>query len=260
MTKSLKSLAFKVLSTENYLRLLQRGYFFSYRMGLLKNNPDYAYHYFVKNLIDKGDTVLDIGANLGYYSKLFSQWVGAKGSVYSVEPIKLYNKIFNEATKSSRNIILLPYALGLEEKKIQMVSTTSTGYLNTGLPHVYDAESDGEIDAQDFSFDAEMKIPAKLFADIDRIDYIKCDIEGFEDVVIVNMKDIIAKHLPFIQIELWGKNETVVSELLHSLGYKAYRYSASEQKLSSDSDLIKNGKGDFIFVHRDNAKHQEFIL
>jgi len=63
MTKQIKLFIFKLLGIKNYLRILQRTYFVLYRTGFLKYNPAYSYHYFVKKLINKGDIIIDIGAN-----------------------------------------------------------------------------------------------------------------------------------------------------------------------------------------------------
>jgi FkbM family methyltransferase len=41
---------------------------------------------FVINNIKKGDTVFDIGANIGYFTTLFSKIVGESGQVFSFEP------------------------------------------------------------------------------------------------------------------------------------------------------------------------------
>ena len=96
MIKLIKRLIFKILGLKNYLRVLQRTYLFLYRTGLLKYISTYEYHYFVKYLINEGDIVIDIGANLGYYSFIFSRWAGNSGKLYAVEPIGVYNEIFNE--------------------------------------------------------------------------------------------------------------------------------------------------------------------
>ena len=242
MIKVIKRLIFKSLSLESYLRKLQGGYFLAYNTGILRLSSNYKYHYYAKKLIKKGDTVIDIGANLGYYSILFAQWVGEKGKVFSVEPIAIYNKIFNERAKKYPNITLYPYALGLEEKTIELVSSPQTGYLNTGLPHVYDPEKDGAIEAQEFKFEAQMRIPSVLFGDLERIDYIKCDIEGFEYTVLSEMKEIILKCKPKVQVEVWSENEEKVLALFQELGYKPYKLNKGELEPNI------NVEGDFIFL------------
>ncbi|WP_051697646.1 FkbM family methyltransferase [Prevotella sp. 10(H)] len=223
-----------------------------YRLGFLKNNKEYEYHYYIKHLIHEGDTVIDIGANLGYYSILMSSLVGSFGRVYSVEPIALYNKIFNEKARKRQNITLYPYALGKEEKDVTLVCSPNVGYLRTGLPHVYDSKKDGDIKAQEFTFDAKMKIPSVLFSSLDKLDYIKCDIEGFEYVVLSDMKDIIAKYKPVVQVEVWGDNESFIKELFAELEYIPCKIHNGH--LTSNADIVGNTNGDYIFIHKKSPK------
>lgn len=249
MTNYLKRLAFKKLSLEGYLRLLQRSYFVMYKLGLLRLSDSYKYHYFVKRLIRKGDVVVDIGANLGYYSILFAKWVGEKGHVYAVEPIAIYNSIYNEKAKKFKNITLYPYALGLEEKSIELVSSPHTGYLRTGLPHVYDPDRDGNIEDAEFRFVAEMKKPSKLFESLDKINYLKCDIEGLELVVLSEMKEIIEKHKPKVQVEIWEDNEDKLIGMFKNMGYTSFKLLG--KKLMPVDTNPKIG-GDYILIHKDD--------
>ncbi|MDR0864635.1 MAG: FkbM family methyltransferase [Candidatus Symbiothrix sp.] len=248
MIKSAKGFIYKSLGLENYLRILQRGYFLAYKTGLLKRNKNYSYHYFVKKLIKKGDIIIDIGANLGYYSILFAKWTGPTGKVYSVEPIQIYNKLFNEKAKKFSVIELYPYALGLEEKTIELVSSPQTGYLSTGLPHVYDAAKDGNIENQEFRFEAQMKIPSVLFKDLEKIDYIKCDIEGFEYIVLSDMKEIIRRCKPIVQVEVWQESEAKLLSMFEELGYFPYKLNKNQLVLQKEN--ANPMPGDYIFIYK----------
>ncbi|MDR0412846.1 MAG: FkbM family methyltransferase [Dysgonamonadaceae bacterium] len=246
MIHTIKRFLCKYVSLENYLRILQRSYFFAYHTGLLRTDSDYSYHYFVKKLIREGDVVIDIGANLGYYSLLFAQWVGDGGKVYAVEPVRIYNKIFNEKAKNYANIQLFPFALGSKEQTIDLVFSSPSGYLSSGLPHVYDSEKDGDIESQSYRFEAQMKIPSLLFNDLKKVDYIKCDIEGFEYLVLADLKDIIRRCKPVVQVEVWPENEENILHLFNDLGYFPY-------KLFRDELVLQTGKenrvhGDYIFL------------
>jgi len=250
MNKLVKRLIFKTLGLKNYLRILQRVYFFLYRLGVLKYISAYDYHYFVKHLINEGDFIIDIGANLGYYSFLFAKWTGDSGKVFAVEPIKVYNEIFNKKAKKYNNITLYPYALGDEEKKVELVSSPQTGFLSTGLPHIYDYRRDGKVENQEFKFEAQMKKPSILFENLERLDYIKCDIEGFEYVVLSDMKEIIRKFKPKVQVEAWPENSKKLLEMFDELGYtpyKLYKYRLLPQD-EGESSL----PGDYIFIYHDN--------
>jgi len=235
---------YMILSQENYLRVLQRGYFLAYRLGLLKLSSKYSYHYFIKKLILPGDTIIDIGANLGYYSILFAHLTGKNGTVYSIEPVKIFNKIFTEKAKKYPQITLYSCALGAEEKSIELVISPFAKYLRTGLPHVFDSNKDGTLEEQKFKFESQMKIPSILFHNLEKIDYIKCDIEGFEYVVLSEMKELIRRHKPKVQVEVWGDNEEKILALFNELGYSPYKLYQSrliplnEIKIKLDVDYI----------------------
>jgi FkbM family methyltransferase len=244
--KQIKKFIFRILSLENYLRLHQRAFFLLYNTGLLKWYPIYSYHYYVKQLIEKGDVIIDIGANLGYYSFLFAKWTGASGKVFSVEPISIYNKIFKEKGKKYKNVVLYPYALGQEEKEVELVSSLAEGFLYTGLPHIYNPQTDGNIENQEFRFKAEMKRPSRLFEYIERIDYLKCDVEGFEYVILSEMKDILRRYKPKVQVEVWGDNNAAMLDLFNELGYVPYKFRKNRLVMQTNNDDTLSG--DYIFL------------
>jgi len=244
MVQFFKLFIFKTFGLKNYLRILQRTFFLFYRTGFLKFNPIYSCHYFVKHLIDKGDIIIDIGANLGYYSFLFARWTGDSGKVHAVEPIAVYNEIFKEKAKKYRNITLYPYALGEEEKTVQLVTSSQNGYLSTGLPHIFDSKQDGVIEKQAFIFEAQMKKPSILFENLDRIDYIKCDTEGFEYIVLSEMQEIIMRCKPKVQVETAPENEKSLLDLFHSLGYAPYKLHNHHLVLQTENE--RPLPGDYI--------------
>ena len=41
----------------------------------------------IKKLVEPGDFVVDLGANIGWYSNVLSGLVGDQGKVFSIEPI-----------------------------------------------------------------------------------------------------------------------------------------------------------------------------
>lgn len=246
----LKKIFFQSLSLEWYLKVLQKFYWVSYRLGLLKWDERYKYHYFAKKLIREGDVVIDIGANLGYYSKLFSKWVGPTGQVISVEPVPIYNKVFRPFLHDEEQVVLYPYALGKNEKKIKMVSQMKDEYLHTGLVHVFEEEKEGQLKEQDFVFNAEMKNPEKLFKDLDRIDYIKCDVEGFEYEVFGEMKPILEKHHPILQVEVNRHNKAPLMELLEEESYQPYKL--EDNTLKTKEDDLDTIAGDYLFISEED--------
>lgn len=216
--KKIKSILLRILGQRAYLQLTSRLFFIYFRNGWLTGNRSYDTHYFVKNFIKTGDVVLDIGANLGYYSVQFARLVGKEGKVYSVEPIELYGKVLANNVAGFRQVQILPYALGESEGIIKM-GNPSTDKHRHGLMRVLNEK---EQAAETNTYDVAMKNPVSLFNELQKINYIKCDIEGYEVPVIPAMKPLIMKHRPIVQIETDGENKQIIYRLLESLDYDLF--------------------------------------
>jgi FkbM family methyltransferase len=247
MIYRLKKILQSLLPKRIYLKVMHIGFRFAFQFGFLKNNYIYKYHYFAHKLINKGDTVLDIGANLGYYSYIFSKLIGNNGKLVSVEPVPPFFDTLQWALKGKTNCIQHHTALGNTNETIEMFIPTKNGFFNTGLAHVPEA---GEDKTNGISYKVPVNKASELFSIVEKIDFIKCDIEGYEEVVIPEMIALIKKHLPILQIETWGKHKDVIFETLTAIGYN--NYSLYQGKLVQDFD-INIEYGDFLFVHQSKA-------
>jgi FkbM family methyltransferase len=244
----IKKFLFYSLGTKNYLRLLHIGFHIAYGANALKNNTVYKYHYFDKYIIRKGDVIIDLGANLGYYTKLFAKWTGETGHVYAVEPVNIYFDVIKWGLKDYKNVTLYNYALGEEEKEITLTSPGDKGFLRTGLTHIPDENE--TRDAGEYTFQAQMKKGSKLFEPLKKLDFIKCDIEGYEEYVLPELKDLLLRFKPIIQVETFGDQQPKVKTFLTGIGYKIY--DVENGKLTSRNDLNTVQYSDLYFIHQDN--------
>ena len=79
-----------------------------------------------------------------------------------------------------------------------------------------------------------------------RLDYVKCDIEGYEEIVLPELKLIIEKHKPILQIETWGTQKKVVFELMEKSGYTQYRVYKHKMVKNLPEEIEP---GDYLFIH-----------
>lgn len=243
----IRTVLYRNLSLDNYLKVLSSAFLAIYKVGAMKNAPEYEYPYFLKNIVDKDDTVIDIGANLGYYCYIFASLVGAKGSVYAVEPVTPIFRILRHNVRKYKNITLHNCALGAENKLISMGndSINVNGYFGTGQNFVVDRPTL----KTDVTFDAQMKIGTELFADLEHINFIKCDIEGYENVVIPQLMPLIEKHRPRILIETGSDTRRMIIKLLTAMDYSAFVLDGAMLK-----ELTCNDTKDIIFIPNAQVK------
>ena len=220
MSKLVHRLLYRLLPLDGYLRVVS-GMFFVFRaLGLGRRSRALEYVYHLPELLREGDVAIDIGANLGYYTRPMARIVGAAGRVYAVEPVPVIFGVLRRNVDGMDNVELFNCALGEQERDIEMAndSVASGGYFGTGRNFV----SEGGAAADAITFTARMRRGSELFGGLERIDFIKCDIEGYETVVMREMRPLIERHRPTVLIETGGGNRRRIVEMFRGMGYSAF--------------------------------------
>ena len=90
------------------------------RTQLHRKNPDTSQLAFL-SLVEKGQTVFDIGANFGSYTRLFSGIVGENsGRVFAFEPVTDSMNRLRLAVEGLNNVTLVQQGLGSVPNKSQV--------------------------------------------------------------------------------------------------------------------------------------------
>ncbi|MFI3302176.1 MAG: FkbM family methyltransferase [Rikenellaceae bacterium] len=238
MNRLIHKILYRTLSLNGYLKVVSGMLFLLQRLGWGRYNPSTEYIFHLPRLIAKGGVAIDIGANLGYYTRKLSAIVGAEGHVYGVEPVPPIFEVLRHNTRHCKNVTLHNVALGTEYATITMAndSVSEGGYFGTGQNFVNESNSSADVE-----FEAKMVRGSELFSTINRIDLIKCDIEGYECVVMEEIRPIIERHRPTILIESGGENRAKIIDMFTQMGYKAYTLHRGAEvplEASSVKDII----------------------
>lgn len=219
MSGLLHRILYRLLPLEGYLRVVSSLFFLWHRLGLGRRSEALEYVYHLPRLVRAGDVCIDIGANLGYYARTLARLAGPEGRVYAVEPVAPVRKVLSRNLRRCVNTEIIPYALGGEDRTVVLAndSARETGYLGTGRNFV--KESGGRSDVE---FVAEMRRGSGLFGGLKRLDFIKCDVEGYELHILREMRTVLERHRPTVLIETGGENRPAVVRLFGELGYRGY--------------------------------------
>jgi len=247
--KTIRKVCIKVLGIRCYLSFISSIYVALTKKGYL--SAKYPELFFLEKIIKKGDYCIDIGANLGYYSVKMSALCGQQGKVFAVEPVPMFYTIWKKNVKQSglQNLELFPYALGSSEGVIQMGMPEKDGLAHHGMTKVASTSNETFVKF----FEVNMKVPDQLFKDISRLDFVKCDIEGYEYIAFSNMTQTIKTYKPIIQSELSGaENRANVISLFESMGYTTYflKQGFLTKATVTDKDAYA---GDFYFLQENHS-------
>jgi len=253
LMKTIRKILVKVVGIKTYLSWVSKIYITLINFGFSKSK--YNELYFTQKIVNKGDTVLDIGANLSYYSYFLAKRVGNTGKLLAVEPIPLFAEIWrkNMSKYKTEDITLFNCALGNEENEaVNMSIPIVNGVVRHGLTKV-DGQKDEEIHDKLLEYKVPMYIGDNLLLNenLAQLDYLKCDVEGYEQFVMPSLKNTISKFMPLIQIELNGKeNRENVVKFLVPLNYSINILENNKLKPINKTE-IHDYNQDFYFLNRD---------
>lgn len=173
---------------------------------------------FFKKHIKKGMTVVDAGANDGYFTRLFSKLVGPEGRVYAFEPDRENYPRLIENTKHLKNVTVYPYAVSDEDGEATWYHVIGANECHSLLPY------DASYPKKNIE---EQKVKVVTLDSIipEKIDVLKIDVEGAEDKVFRGMK----RHLqesPWVAFEY---TKGFLDSFIEELKLSGTLYSTSSQ-------------------------------
>lgn len=236
--------------------LLFRNFFPLYNIiyPVFKRRQDAEEIEFLKRSIKKGDTILDIGANIGFYSKILVELTGESGKVYCFEPDLINFNYLLRNTKGIKNSIPVNKAVADSSKTIKLYTSK---LLNVDHRTYKVDEFEKELNIEAISID-------DFVADKFKIDFIKMDIQGFEVSALSGMQKTLAKNTSVkLLLELWpyglhtaGSSCTELVRLIESFGFAIYELENNQLQQFDKNILseIENAPFEFgknIFITRE---------
>jgi FkbM family methyltransferase len=175
--------------------------------------------------VKPGDTIVDAGANAGYYTVIGSRLVGDRGKVYAFEPdptnFELLRK--NVQLNGLTNVVMERKALSNRNGTLKLFIADA----NKGDHRIYQPKGESRpwVEVEAVRLD-------DYFRDHKRgIDFIKIDTQGAEGLILEGMTGLLEGHTdrPTIFMEFWphglkgmGTDPDALLRTLQSYNYKLY--------------------------------------
>jgi FkbM family methyltransferase len=183
-------------------------------------------------VISAGSTVVDVGANIGFYTCLFAKKVGPVGRVIAVEPTPSSYAVLRQnvlVNNLGEIVECWPYALSDHDgtARLHLFREGEAGFNSLGATRSYDGRTSvGSVDVATTTLDS-------LLADHppEREYFVKIDVEGFEYQVLMGGRHCL-RSLPKIalMVELYepaaqqcGSSIAASISMLASCGLRAFQ-------------------------------------
>lgn len=209
-------------------------------------------------LAKKGDTVIDVGTNIGAVSLPFAQSVGIEGKVISFEPHPVTHQKFLKNLSLNDFPQVIPLQKGLGDAKATFTISTIDEH-NPGRNRIL-AESKTEkyevLEQHQIEVETLDRVVAEL--QLQRVDLIKIDVEGFELKVLQGAEWVLKRYQPQLFIELDDEHlqsqGSSAKELVFFLEERGYNlFEAAEMRRVTSEVSFRNCHFDVL------AKIEGFI-
>ena len=200
----------------------------------------------LKNYIKKNDICFDIGSNNGEYTYIFELYSGSE-NVYSFEPITILNKRLKLFFKK---VNIVPVALSSKKKiaNFKIPKINDNFYLSRGKLNI-DFIEPNETSFNLVSVNCNTLDLYFESSKLNKLDFIKIDVEGHEYEVLKGGEKTIKKFKPIILIEIEQRHHDFsINEIFHfiiSMGYKISFFNLLTEKFHSINEFNLNINQDY---------------
>lgn len=196
----------------------------------------------VDQFVKKGDVVLDVGANIGYYTVQFADLVGKEGSVIAFEPTRHFGEVLKANIEANQLTNVLVHEFGLSSREfttdidigISSATMHSSNYYDPIVRH--ERISLRTLDSVVSEYN------------LSKIDFIKIDVDGHEPHFFNGAWKTLEQIDPLILFEVshlhYMKANINICEFYKTLkekGYRIYYEQDLEEIRELDVFLIKCG-------------------
>jgi FkbM family methyltransferase len=170
-----------------------------------------------------GVVAVDCGANLGVHTLEWANFLSGWGKVISIEAQeKIYYALAgNIILNNNLNVKALNVAVGDSVKKIQIPSPNYSLKSSFGSFELL-KRNEREFIGQEIDFENLHEIDQISIdsLNLDRLDFMKIDVEGMEEDVLVGAEESISKFKPYLMIEFIKSDKDKLKNKLTLMGYK----------------------------------------
>lgn len=172
----------------------------------------------LQELVRPGDTVVDVGANIGTHAIALATFVGPGGTVHAFEPQRhIYNLLCgNIALNAKDRVYCYRQAVGAASGFIDVPVYNPDRALNFGAV-VLDEPA---------RFKERVDVVTVDSLKLESCRLIKADVEGMEAAVLEGAADTIRRLRPFLLVECTGNTRETIA-LLQRFGYRVWWQIAS---------------------------------
>jgi FkbM family methyltransferase len=172
----------------------------------------------LSTLLGPGDWVLDVGANIGHYSRRMAAIVGPAGRVFAIEPVPETFALLAINVSDLSNVTCINAAASSEHQIVSMTVPDD----RFGLQNQYRAHlGAGSLPVFCMALDA-LQLPQK-------VRLAKIDVEGHELDCLRGMQSLLRRDRPDLIIEGGDK----VADFLAAFGYTAAKLDGSPNTIFS---------------------------
>ena len=208
--------------------------------------------------------VFDVGAHAGQFAKLFAR-LACEGRVYAIEPGSYARSILRATIWARRlsNVAILPVALGAEPGLAELVvPVKASGALGFGLSHLGRPEERWPRVAAELVAQTTIDDLTETLT-LDRLDFIKADIEGNEMRMLQGAVRTLKRFRPGLLLELSAAQLTRAEDtvagvfgFLEALGYSGFVMGREGRLVPAET----HADNDFWFFHAGDPLTASFAV
>lgn len=213
-----------LLRTAPGKRIFEACYLFYKRSFEAKNVSQLRHH------VRSDHWVVDVGANIGFFTDLFAQWSGGSGRVLAIEPEE------HNCSRLKLRLANHPQRGRIDILQLALAQIDGQGYLQINPDH----PADHRLASSGLTVTLAKLDTLLAQRDWPRVSLVKIDVQGAEDQVLLGAKEMITRFSPALFVELTkeepGSQKTM--EIMNAWNYRPHILSGEETMVAITEEML----------------------